>query len=253
MRIRRRPQGQSLSSLLPTDPPAPQPPLNASPVDRQPELPAAGVKKEQLHPNAATTADLRDVEPDSSAARRAALLPLLPKDNVVECSRGLGAQRGPAADGHRSLENGHHHHMPEPVIKAGDRLANGGVVRAAPLTAVATSVKKEEIVKDEGGGGGNGGGGGIKKRRDPAVLVEGSRCSRVNGRGWRCSQPTAVGYSLCEHHLSKGRARAATVAAGRAAVAGKLGRTEHKPRNASAVADALAPKADVPPPTVPHC
>ncbi|CAN0927625.1 hypothetical protein LINGRAHAP2_LOCUS36007 [Linum grandiflorum] len=39
------------------------------------------------------------------------------------------------------------------------------------------------------------------------VMEAGSRCSRVNGRGWRCSQPTLVGYSLCEHHLGKGRIR----------------------------------------------
>ena len=45
------------------------------------------------------------------------------------------------------------------------------------------------------------------KRRAPAVLMEGSRCSRVNGRGWRCSQQTLIGYSLCEHHLGKGRLR----------------------------------------------
>ncbi|CAL1370982.1 unnamed protein product [Linum trigynum] len=55
-----------------------------------------------------------------------------------------------------------------------------------------------------GGGGGRGGGGG--------VVMEGSRCSRVNGRGWRCSQPTLVGYSLCEHHLGKGRLRSITTA-----------------------------------------
>lgn len=39
------------------------------------------------------------------------------------------------------------------------------------------------------------------------VIMEGSRCSRVNGRGWRCCQQTLVGYSLCEHHLGKGRLR----------------------------------------------
>ncbi|XP_074371663.1 uncharacterized protein LOC141712573 isoform X3 [Apium graveolens] len=32
-------------------------------------------------------------------------------------------------------------------------------------------------------------------------IKEGSRCSRVNGRGWRCGQQTLMGYSLCEHHL----------------------------------------------------
>ncbi|GLJ32728.1 hypothetical protein SUGI_0658630 [Cryptomeria japonica] len=33
----------------------------------------------------------------------------------------------------------------------------------------------------------------------------GSQCRRRNGRGWRCSQRTLVGYHLCEHHLGKGR------------------------------------------------
>lgn len=42
------------------------------------------------------------------------------------------------------------------------------------------------------------------------TIMEGSRCSRVNGRGWRCCQPTLVGYSLCEHHLGKGRLRSMT-------------------------------------------
>ncbi|KNA24757.1 hypothetical protein SOVF_012940 [Spinacia oleracea] len=57
-----------------------------------------------------------------------------------------------------------------------------------PAAAAAASVKK-----------GNG------KRGN--TILEGSRCSRVNGRGWRCCQPTLVGYSLCEHHLGKGRLR----------------------------------------------
>lgn len=46
-----------------------------------------------------------------------------------------------------------------------------------------------------------------KKSKRGSVIMEGSRCSRVNGRGWRCCQPTLVGYSLCEHHLGKGRLR----------------------------------------------
>lgn len=48
------------------------------------------------------------------------------------------------------------------------------------------------------------------------ALMEGSRCSRVNGRGWRCCQQTLVGYSLCEHHLGKGRLRSITNVKGRA-------------------------------------
>ncbi|KAF5202842.1 Wrc protein [Thalictrum thalictroides] len=51
----------------------------------------------------------------------------------------------------------------------------------------------------------------IKKQRKKAdkvsTMMAGSRCSRVNGRGWRCCQETLVGYSLCEHHLGKGRLR----------------------------------------------
>ncbi|KAB2608092.1 hypothetical protein D8674_011260 [Pyrus ussuriensis x Pyrus communis] len=46
-----------------------------------------------------------------------------------------------------------------------------------------------------------------RKRARGGALMEGSRCSRVNGRGWRCCQQTLVGYSLCEHHLGKGRLR----------------------------------------------
>ncbi|WCJ34029.1 hypothetical protein M5689_015355 [Euphorbia peplus] len=50
----------------------------------------------------------------------------------------------------------------------------------------------------------------VKKRGRGGALMEGSRCSRVNGRGWRCCQQTLVGYSLCEHHLGKGRLRSMT-------------------------------------------
>jgi len=90
-------------------------------------------------------------------------------------------------------------------------MSNGGLQLAlVPVPAAAVSGRS---------------GGGAKKRRGPAVLLEGSRCSRVNGRGWRCSQPTLVGYSLCEHHLGKGRMRSAAAAA--AAARGRLGRTEH--------------------------
>ncbi|KAE9593897.1 hypothetical protein Lal_00036599 [Lupinus albus] len=46
-----------------------------------------------------------------------------------------------------------------------------------------------------------------KKKAKGSAVMEGSRCSRVNGRGWRCCQQTLVGYSLCEHHLGKGRLR----------------------------------------------
>ncbi|KAI4348788.1 hypothetical protein L6164_009466 [Bauhinia variegata] len=56
-----------------------------------------------------------------------------------------------------------------------------------------------------------------KKRARGSALMEGSRCSRVNGRGWRCCQQTLVGYSLCEHHLGKGRLRSMTSVRSRSA------------------------------------
>lgn len=58
-----------------------------------------------------------------------------------------------------------------------------------------------------------------KKKARGGALVEGSRCSRVNGRGWRCCQQTLIGYSLCEHHLGKGRLRSMTNVRSRSAAA----------------------------------
>ncbi|KAK4258473.1 hypothetical protein QN277_004918 [Acacia crassicarpa] len=49
-----------------------------------------------------------------------------------------------------------------------------------------------------------------KKRGRGSVVMEGSRCIRVNGRGWRYCQQTLVGYSLCEHHLGKERLKSLT-------------------------------------------
>ncbi|CAH8390202.1 unnamed protein product [Eruca vesicaria subsp. sativa] len=74
------------------------------------------------------------------------------------------------------------------------------------------SFHDEEEEEASGGGGGNKG---KKKAKKSGVLEEGSRCSRVNGRGWRCCQQTLYGYSLCEHHLGKGRVRSMNKSAGR--------------------------------------
>lgn len=76
-------------------------------------------------------------------------------------------------------------------------------------TVVATNSEHENNSKK-----GSGGGGSTKQKRGTTIM-EGSRCSRVNGRGWRCCQPTLVGYSLCEHHLGKGRLRSMTSVRGR--------------------------------------
>ncbi|KAF2289492.1 hypothetical protein GH714_036631 [Hevea brasiliensis] len=68
--------------------------------------------------------------------------------------------------------------------------------------------EEEDMVTKEGIDAGNTSSG--KRRVRGSVLMEGSQCSRVNGRGWRCCQQTLVGYSLCEHHLGKGRLRSMT-------------------------------------------
>ncbi|XP_020212099.1 uncharacterized protein LOC109796738 isoform X2 [Cajanus cajan] len=66
-----------------------------------------------------------------------------------------------------------------------------------------------------------------KKRARGSALMEGSRCSRVNGRGWRCCQQTLVGYSLCEHHLGKGRLRSMTSVRSRSIIASSAPKKVH--------------------------
>jgi len=168
--------------------------------------------------------------------------------------------------------------VPEPVtIQAGEHLSNNGVGAAAVVTTTATTgakatKQKQQVTKNTSGG--------VKRAPpSPSKLMAGSRCSRKNGRGWRCSQTTLMGYALCQYHLGKGRMKsgsaatggrgpgqlgrtehakktsAADVAPATAAATGgrspgQLGRTEHaKKTSAAAVAPATAaPKADVPPP-----
>uniref|UniRef100_A0ACD5YP12 Uncharacterized protein n=1 Tax=Avena sativa TaxID=4498 RepID=A0ACD5YP12_AVESA len=237
MRIRRRPQAQALipsplhhPSDPSTAPSQPPPPPSPQPhwLSREEEV---AEEKSKLHrPNV----DLGDD-------------PSRPQGNNVEGGRsgsdsnpgggGGGAQRqAGAADGHGSLENGHRDEHDWTVISAGEERLVNGVIQAMP-------VQSKEGMKSDG----------AKRRRGPAVLLEGSRCSRVNGRGWRCSQPTLVGYSLCEHHLGKGRqSRSANsgVSGGHSAAGGtKLGRTESR-KNAAAmavIAVAAAPDAKEPP------
>lgn len=73
---------------------------------------------------------------------------------------------------------------------------------------------EEEEEEEEASGGGGGSKGKKKAKKSGGALEEGSRCSRVNGRGWRCCQQTLVGYSLCEHHLGKGRVRSTNKSGG---------------------------------------
>ncbi|RDY13026.1 hypothetical protein CR513_02108, partial [Mucuna pruriens] len=72
-----------------------------------------------------------------------------------------------------------------------------------------------------------------KKRARGSALMEGSRCSRVNGRGWRCCQQTLVGYSLCEHHLGKGRLRSMTSVRSRSIASTAPKKVHHVPHPSS--------------------
>uniref|UniRef100_A0ACD5ZAF5 Uncharacterized protein n=1 Tax=Avena sativa TaxID=4498 RepID=A0ACD5ZAF5_AVESA len=247
MRIRRRPQAQAqalVPSLLhhPSDPStAPPPPANQH--HWLPGKEEANTLGELHRPNV----DLGD-EPSRPQG-----------NNVVggrsgsETAPGRGGggaprQAGSAAHGHGSLENGHRDEHDWRVIGAGEeRLANG----VMPVTSPTAAVHGKDGIKSDV----------PKRRRGPAVLLEGSRCSRVNGRGWRCSQPTLVGYSLCEHHLGKGRqsrsAASANGGGGRSASGTKLGRTEPaSSRKAAAAAMAVVTVTAVPdasePPTLRH-
>ncbi|PWZ24185.1 hypothetical protein Zm00014a_014816 [Zea mays] len=140
------------------------------------------------------------------------------------------------------------------ALQAGERLCSGNGVGAAVAVATTTATagakatkqrhRQTETNKQDTGGGG------VKRApRGPGVLMEGSRCSRKNGRGWRCSQPTLVGYALCQYHLGKGRTKSGSAAAdggGRGRGPGQLGRTERANKTSAA--------ADVPPAqSVQHC
>uniref|UniRef100_A0ACD5XY78 Uncharacterized protein n=1 Tax=Avena sativa TaxID=4498 RepID=A0ACD5XY78_AVESA len=239
MRIRRRPQpspspspsSSPASFLLPlhSDPStsvAPQQtPRNAETSQERRGLDGGGAEERppHLHANA-------DLGHKSAVSRRLAL----PQDNAVGSP---GAEHGADDLRRRGVGNGHvGAHWKVDVGRLGEQAVKMEGPVANGLTMLAVKPKDEKI------NGSGGAGGGAKKRRGPAVLLEGSRCSRVNGRGWRCSQPTLVGYSLCEHHLGKGRMRAATAAAaggiggGGRGGPGQLGRTEHRAKIPVAVA-----------------
>ncbi|KAM0883863.1 hypothetical protein ACQ4PT_031358 [Festuca glaucescens] len=218
MRIRRRPQAQALipsplqqQASDPSTTPQPQPPPGKEDDSEEEKR-----KSEELHLHR----PIVDLGGEPS-------LPSHPQGNNVvgrsENPSGGGAQRqaGAAADGHGSLENGRREECDWPVISdAEERLLNGVIVPAKPLASTTMPVNVKEGIKSDG----------PKRRRGPAVLLEGSRCSRVNGRGWRCSQLALAGYSLCEHHINKGRqsrsANGNSGGGGRVAGAPKLGRTE---------------------------
>uniref|UniRef100_A0ACD5YU34 Uncharacterized protein n=1 Tax=Avena sativa TaxID=4498 RepID=A0ACD5YU34_AVESA len=258
MRIRRRPQAQALvpSPLLhhpsgsdPSTPPSQPPPpadqhhwLSREEGDAEEEKSKSG----ELHrPNVDLVGDEPSRPPQGNNVEGGRSGSSSSESNPGRGGGGGGvAQRrqAGAADVHGRLENGHGDDHEWPVIDAAgkQRLANG----SAKAMPTATLQSREGMKSDA-----------AKRRRGQAVMLEGSRCSRVNGRGWRCSQPTLVGYSLCEHHLGKGRLQSHSASAngggGRSTGRPKLGRTELASSRKSAVAMALvtvaaAPRANEP-------
>ncbi|KAK1620357.1 hypothetical protein QYE76_025874 [Lolium multiflorum] len=237
MRIRRRPQAQAPIPSPPqleqhaSDPSiTPQTPVPPPPGNQQHSVPRKEddaeeekSKSEELHPHRPTV-DLAD-EPSLPAHPQGNNV-VARSDNAPGRGGGGGAQAqrqaGAAEDGHHgSLENGHHEEWHLPVINdPRERLVNGVIVLAKPSASTTMTLNVKEGIKSDG----------PKRRRRSTVLLEGSRCSRVNGRAWRCSRPPLAGYSLCEHHLAKGRqsrnANANNGGGGRVATMLKLGRTE---------------------------
>lgn len=67
--------------------------------------------------------------------------------------------------------------------------------------AVGEQQQQEEVIEDDGEDLYTK----VKRRsgRMAAAVIERSRCSRVNGKGWRCLQLARAGYSLCDHHLGR--------------------------------------------------
>ncbi|KQK01679.1 hypothetical protein BRADI_3g57496v3 [Brachypodium distachyon] len=124
--------------------------------------------------------------------------------NVVACDcqlyffAGAGAGRqGVAAadDGHairyvRNDPGGPGDNNPEPwplmMVNAENRLNE--VVPAAMPPAPSEALNNGRVRE--------------KRRRTPTP-VAGSRCSRSNGKGWRCEKPMQGTSCLCEHHRNK--------------------------------------------------
>ncbi|PIA53402.1 hypothetical protein AQUCO_00900169v1 [Aquilegia coerulea] len=48
---------------------------------------------------------------------------------------------------------------------------------------------------------------GKRKRKQSKGFGQGTRCSRINGRGWQCRETTLPNYALCEYHLGLARLR----------------------------------------------
>ncbi|PSS13794.1 Growth-regulating factor like [Actinidia chinensis var. chinensis] len=199
MRIRKRFPLSSLSSL-----PLSDPQLNRSPVVQPPLLAATACSQPSDSPNQTppppsdqnlmieSAKDLEAIEEGREKSRKP--------------SR-LGAEVG-CSSHHQEVGRWCEGDKVVPLKKRGDF---GAIMEREKKMKAKTNKKYAKPNEEQGlkanEEGDNGSTSGGKKVKRGNVILEGSRCSRVNGRGWRCCQQTLVGYSLCEHHLGKGRLR----------------------------------------------
>ncbi|CAA7057107.1 unnamed protein product [Microthlaspi erraticum] len=216
MRIRKRQVPLPLSSLLPV-------PLSDLYCNRSPTAATAGYFLGEVRDAAGVLASLQ-LPPLSPISDR-----LIPRDAVRKKKKKKKEEKaldvGENGDGDVDVKNSSDASgsLNKNVNPAGEADSSTQVVEKKEKVAVTMRKRRsfvsfeehgEEEEEEEAGSGGGGGNKGKKKSKKSGALEEGSRCSRVNGRGWRCCQQTLVGYSLCEHHLGKGRVRSTNKSGG---------------------------------------
>ncbi|XP_010554879.1 PREDICTED: uncharacterized protein LOC104824476 [Tarenaya hassleriana] len=231
MRIRKRQVPLPLSSLLPV--PLSDLYFNRSPATTDGDEGDGGIGVPPPHPPSDVSDELirrwgvdfsdhgahDDDEKDLNEEEKAAL------DNTMfgegeESEEEVGSENvGPdpeTASGNPSLESGSPPQQEgQKVVPLKRRRGTSSEENNSKTKACRASVSEEtkmkkhvgDIKKAEAEHAGMAPSRGRKKGRGASSLAEGSRCSRVNGRGWRCCQQTRQGYSLCQHHLGKGRLR----------------------------------------------
>ncbi|GMJ12024.1 hypothetical protein like AT2G42040 [Hibiscus trionum] len=208
MRIRKRPVQQAFSSISPL---SSDPSFNRSPVVQHPQRrqspppsdhPSHPIRRQQPTQDR----DSSSTVPETTTTTRATHGKELKKkedDSVLK-------QGGEEERGENGEKKSNYTTRKKSVSR--EELGTGSLShqaegRRCEGEQAFPSKKKRQMQKDNDD---NNDKSGKKMRGRNGALVEGSRCSRVNGRGWRCCQQTLVGYSLCEHHLGKGRLRSIT-------------------------------------------
>ncbi|GMI84794.1 hypothetical protein HRI_002148700 [Hibiscus trionum] len=187
MRIRKRPVQQPFSSISPL---SSDPNLNRSPMVQHP--PRRRSPPPTDHPSHPIRLQQPIQDRDSSTFPETTTIRATHGKELKKIEDGLDSKQGVEERGENGEEKSTYSTRKKSVF--GEELGTGSISHQG----------KRLVQKDNDNNSENKSG---KKRGRNGALMEGSRCSRVNGRGWRCCQQTLVGYSLCEHHLGKGRLR----------------------------------------------